>query len=135
MRKAAGSSPFTAALMAAISRCLKAHMSTFVDYAVTEDESVLRAETYQGLVSAMLYFVNGHRRDRFAPQILVFCLRSSPSSLAARFSALLTDHPSHMLVNQMDRGVTILHGQGAYTGAEKNVLMCAFKQCRRAPRP
>ena len=35
---------------------------------------------------------------------------------------------SHMLVNQMDRGVTILHGQGAYTGAEKNVLMCAFKQ-------
>ena len=35
---------------------------------------------------------------------------------------------SDMLVNQMDRGVTILHGQGAYTGAEKNVLMCAFKQ-------
>ena len=37
-------------------------ITTHVDYAVTEDESVLRAETYQGLVSAMLYFVNGHRR-------------------------------------------------------------------------
>lgn len=37
-------------------------VTTHVDYAVTEDESVLRAETYQGLVSAMLYFVNGHRR-------------------------------------------------------------------------
>ena len=28
----------------------------------------------------------------------------------------------------LDRGVTILHGQGAYTGKEKDVLMCAFKQ-------
>ena len=35
---------------------------------------------------------------------------------------------SDMLVREMDRGVTILHGQGAYSGAEKNVLMCAFKQ-------
>ena len=24
--------------------------------------------------------------------------------------------------------MTILHGQGAYTGKEKDVLMCAFKQ-------
>ena len=36
-------------------------VSTHVDYAVTEDESILRAETYQGLVNAMLYFVSGHR--------------------------------------------------------------------------
>ena len=35
---------------------------------------------------------------------------------------------SDVLVKQMDRGVTILHGKGAYTGAEKDVLMCAFKQ-------
>ena len=32
------------------------------------------------------------------------------------------------IVNDLDRGVTILHGQGAYTGNEKKVLMCAFKQ-------
>lgn len=32
---------------------------THVDYAVTEDDSVLRAESYQGLVNAILYFVNG----------------------------------------------------------------------------
>ena len=32
------------------------------------------------------------------------------------------------LVHELDRGVTILHGQGAYTGAAKAVLMCAFKQ-------
>jgi len=40
---------------------------------------------------------------------------------------------SDMLVNQMDRGVTILHGQGAYTGKEKDVLMCAFKQRQIVP--
>ena len=32
------------------------------------------------------------------------------------------------IVKDLDRGVTILHGQGAYTGADKDVLMCAFKQ-------
>lgn len=32
------------------------------------------------------------------------------------------------IVKDLDRGVTILHGQGAYTGTEKDVLMCAFKQ-------
>ena len=32
------------------------------------------------------------------------------------------------IVRDLDRGVTILHGQGAYTGADKDVLMCAFKQ-------
>ena len=41
----------------------RGHVSstTHVDYAVEEDESIVRAETYQGLVNAMLYFVNGHR--------------------------------------------------------------------------
>lgn len=35
---------------------------------------------------------------------------------------------SHRLVHNLDRGVTILHGEGAYTGSDKKVLMCAFKQ-------
>ena len=38
------------------------------------------------------------------------------------------DEISSAIVQDLDRGVTILHGQGAYTGAEKQVLMCAFKQ-------
>lgn len=29
---------------------------------------------------------------------------------------------------ELDRGVTILHGEGAYTGQKKQVLLCAFKQ-------
>lgn len=42
----------------------RSHVSStaHVDYAVEQDdESVLRAETYQGLVNSMLYLVNGHR--------------------------------------------------------------------------
>ena len=38
-------------------------VTTHVEYAVTEDDSVLRAENYSGLVNAMLYFINGHRRE------------------------------------------------------------------------
>ena len=35
---------------------------------------------------------------------------------------------SSAVTREMGRGVTILHGRGAYTGAEKQVLMCTFKQ-------
>ena len=35
---------------------------------------------------------------------------------------------THAIVHDIDRGVTILHGEGAYSGAEKKVLLCAFKQ-------
>ena len=35
---------------------------------------------------------------------------------------------SDAIVRGLDRGVTVLHGQGAYTGKEREVLMCAFKQ-------
>ena len=35
---------------------------------------------------------------------------------------------SDAIVQRMDRGVTILKGEGAYSGDKKRVLMCAFKQ-------
>ena len=35
---------------------------------------------------------------------------------------------SDSIVKSMARGVTILQGEGAYSGEEKRVLMCAFKQ-------
>lgn len=34
---------------------------------------------------------------------------------------------------QMDRGVTYLHGEGSFSGKEKLVLMCAFKQRQIVP--
>jgi len=35
---------------------------------------------------------------------------------------------AELLMKDLDRGVTFLHGEGAYTGAEKRVLLVAFKQ-------
>ena len=40
---------------------------------------------------------------------------------------------SDALVRDLDRGVTILQGEGAYSGTEKKVLMCAFKQRQIVP--
>lgn len=35
---------------------------------------------------------------------------------------------SDMLMGDLDRGVTLLQGEGGYTGTEKKVLLVAFKQ-------
>ena len=35
---------------------------------------------------------------------------------------------AYSLTHDLGRGVTLLHGQGAWSGQEKQVLMCAFKQ-------
>ena len=50
---------------------------------------------------------------------------------SAKVAYIISDHFREIadaIVNDLDRGVTILQGQGAYSGTEKKVLMCAFKQ-------
>ncbi len=42
---------------------------------------------------------------------------------------VITDKPdavSQAIMNELRRGVTCLHGKGMYTGAERNILMCAL---------
>ncbi len=49
----------------------------------------------------------------------------------ARVAYIISDNHTEVIAalsREVDRGVTILRGTGAYTGAEKNVLMVAFKQ-------
>ncbi len=49
----------------------------------------------------------------------------------AKVAYIISDTPdeiAHVLVRGLDRGVTILHGEGAWSGQAKRVLMCAFKQ-------
>lgn len=36
-----------------------------------------------------------------------------------------SDEIRHMIINDLHRGVTVLKGQGGYSGAEKNILLCA----------
>lgn len=49
----------------------------------------------------------------------------------AKVAYIISDHHREIataIIHDMDRGVTILHGEGAYSGVEKQVLLCAFKQ-------
>ena len=50
---------------------------------------------------------------------------------ASKVAYIITEQPDRVLdalTHQLERGVTILHGQGGWSGEEKRVLMCAFKQ-------
>lgn len=54
----------------------------------------------------------------------------------AKVAYIISDHPweiTDAIVHDLDRGVTILHGEGAWSGGEKQVLMCAFKQRQIVP--
>ncbi|MCI2058499.1 MAG: YitT family protein [Oscillibacter sp.] len=48
----------------------------------------------------------------------------------SKVAYIITDHWNEITgaILALDRGVTVLHAQGAFTGAEKRVLMVAFKQ-------
>lgn len=49
----------------------------------------------------------------------------------SKVAYIISDQPQqviHAIGKELDRGVTILHGAGAYSGQPKDVLMCAFKQ-------
>lgn len=50
---------------------------------------------------------------------------------ASKVAFIISDRRKEIagqLLREQDRGVTILHGEGAYTRTEKHVLMVAFKQ-------
>ena len=38
------------------------------------------------------------------------------------------DQISHAIIHDMNRGVTLLHGEGGWSGEDKKVLLVAFKQ-------
>ena len=49
----------------------------------------------------------------------------------AKVAYIISGHNEEIaraIVDGLDRGVTILHGQGGYTGDPKRVLLCAFQQ-------
>ena len=50
---------------------------------------------------------------------------------AAKVAYIISDRPQEIIRSistELDRGVTILRGAGAWSGEAKDVLMCAFKQ-------
>lgn len=54
----------------------------------------------------------------------------------SKVAYIITSNPRPMVAEidrQLDRGVTYLHGEGSFSGEEKLVLMCAFKQKQIVP--
>ncbi|NCE63528.1 YitT family protein [Pseudoflavonifractor sp. 524-17] len=54
----------------------------------------------------------------------------------AKVAYIISSKPkeiSNAIFDQLDRGVTILHGEGAWSGQAKQVLLCAFKQRQIVP--
>ena len=85
---------------------------------------VLVALTF-GQFSAMLYgIVKLYTCSRAMDAVLY-------GTVDSRVAYIISDRWRELadtLLRDQRRGVTLLHGQGAYTGAEKQVLMIAFKQ-------
>ncbi len=49
----------------------------------------------------------------------------------AKVAYIISDHPKELadlILHQLDRSLTFLHGEGGYSGTEKEVILCAFKQ-------
>lgn len=49
----------------------------------------------------------------------------------AKVAYIISDKPddiAQVILHELDRSVTFLHGQGGWSGAEKKVILCAFKQ-------
>ena len=78
-----------------------------------------------GQLSAMLYgFIKLYTCSRAMDAVLYGVVDS-------RVAYIISDRWEELsgtLLRDQGRGVTLLRGQGAYTGAEKQVLMIAFKQ-------
>ena len=54
----------------------------------------------------------------------------------SKVAYIVTSNPRPMAAEidkQLDRGVTFLHGEGSFSGQDKLVLMCAFKQRQIVP--
>ena len=78
-----------------------------------------------GQLSAMLYgFIKLYTFSKSMDAVLY-------GTVDSRVAYIISDRwqeLSGMLLRDQQRGVTLLQAQGAYTGAEKRVLMIAFKQ-------
>ena len=85
---------------------------------------VLVALAFRAL-DTMLYGLVALYISSIAMDGVLYCLDN------AKVAYIISDHNeeiSRSIVEDLDRGVTVLHGQGAYTGTDKKVLLCAFKQ-------
>ena len=90
---------------------------------------VLVALAFQSLTTA-LYGLIAQVVCAYVTDLVLYGLDTS------KVAYIITDRPQPMIEaidRLLDRGVTILHGEGGYSGQPKQVLLCAFKQKQIVP--
>ena len=78
-----------------------------------------------GNVTTALYGVTAQVVSAYVTDLVLYGLDT------AKVAYIISDRArdiSDAIVQDLDRGVTVLSGKGAYSGDSKWVLMCAFKQ-------
>ena len=90
---------------------------------------VLVALAFQSLTTA-LYGLIAQVVCAYVTDLVLYGLDTS------KVAYIVTAQPraiTDAIIQQLDRGVTILHGEGGYSGEEKQVLLCAFNQKQIVP--
>ena len=90
---------------------------------------VLVALAFQSLTTA-LYGLIAQVVCAYVTDLVLYGLDTS------KVAYIITDRPRPVIEaidRLLDRGVTILHGEGGYSGQPKQVLLCAFKQKQIVP--
>jgi uncharacterized membrane-anchored protein YitT (DUF2179 family) len=90
-----------------------------LDLVVIAAVSIVFQQLNSALLGVVALFISTSTLDRVL-------FGTDPSKVAY----IISDHANEIsktIIEEMHRGVTILHGAGAWSGAEKNVLLCAFK--------
>ena len=89
---------------------------------------VLYALTFHNLNNALYGIVSMYAAS-IAMDTLVY------GSTNAKLAYIISDHSDRIAKKllEMDLGLTMLEGRGAYTGGHKQVLMCAFKRSQIVP--
>lgn len=90
-----------------------------LDLSVIAGVSLVFQQLNSGLLGITALFISSHTMDR----VLMGIDPSKVAYIISEQGGAIADRIGH----EMHRGVTILNGSGAWTGQEKHVLLCAFK--------
>lgn len=90
-----------------------------LDLVVVCSVSIVYQQLNSALLGIVALFISSSVMDRVL-------FGADPSKVAYIISDK-SQEISQTIIKELHRGVTILHGAGAWSGAEKNVLLCAFK--------
>lgn len=90
-----------------------------LDLVVIAGVSIVFRQLNSALMGVLALFISTYCMDRvlFGAELskVAYIISSKPQEIA------------RVIVKEMHRGVTVLHGEGAWSGTEKQVLLCAFK--------